>query len=71
VLDRVPDSLRVLVSEMSTLGESMLRKILRRYSIGDQNSEVIEFDSLVDLISLFKYNCLFADRNELKFYLFN
>ena len=56
---------------MATLGESMIRKILRRYSIGDEQGEVIEYDSLVDLISLFKYNCLYADRNELKFYLFN
>lgn len=39
--------------------------------MGDEGGEMIEFDSLVDLISLFKYNCQFADRNELKSYLFN
>ena len=67
----MPDILKVLVSEMVTLGESMMRKIIRRYSVGDNGGEMIEFDSLVDLISLFKYNCQFADRNELKSYLFN
>ncbi len=56
---------------MVTLGESMIRKIIRRYSVGDEGGEMIEFDSLVDLITLFKYNCQFADRNELKSYLFN
>lgn len=71
-VDRIPDSLSVLVSEMSSLGESMMRKIIKRYSIGtDGSNDMIEFDNLVDLISLFKFNCHFADIQELKFYLFN
>jgi len=50
----------------------MMRKIMKKYSISDEeNGELIEFESLIDLISLFKFNCKLEDRNDLKFYLFN
>ena len=51
----------------------MIRKVIKRFSISDPDNEtdVIEFQSLVDLISHFKYNCMTADRQELKFYFFN
>jgi hypothetical protein len=64
VEDRVPDSLAVLVSEMHHLGESMIRKVIKRFSISDPDNdgEMIEFESLIDLIGLFKYNCMFSDR---------
>ncbi len=57
---------------MANLGESLMRKIMRKYSIGDgTNSDVIEFENIIALISLFRFHCQYADKNELKFYLFN
>ena len=38
----------MLVSEMANLGESLMRKIIRKFSIGDgTNSEVIEFENII------------------------
>lgn len=71
--DRVPDSLRVLTSEMHALGETFVRKVMKKYSVWDPqtDSEMIEFDMLCDMIAVFKYNMTAADRSELKWYLFN
>ena len=54
-----------------------MRKIMRKYSIGSPDPsntttrDVIEFEALIDLLRLFKFNCGFADRNELRTYFFN
>ena len=44
--ERIPDSLRVLCSEMNALGESFVRKVIKKYSVYDPetNSDLIEFD---------------------------
>lgn len=63
--------MKVLVSEIANLGESFVRKTMRKYSIVDSGSEMIEFDGLIDLLQVFRFNCQLADVNELKFYLFN
>lgn len=44
---------------------------MRKYSVGDEDDELIEFQSFVDMLSLFNFNSTREDCNELKFYLFN
>lgn len=44
--ERVPDSIKVLCSEMFDLGESMIRKCIRRYAVNDPQTktDLIEFE---------------------------
>lgn len=47
---------------------------MRKYSLGselDGDEEVIEFNSFVDMLTLYKYSCSFVDCNELKIWLLN
>jgi len=68
----IPDSIRLLVSEVSQLGERFFIQTMRKYSVGGgKDDEVIEFNSFVDMLTLYKYHCSLVDCNELKFWLFN
>lgn len=40
----IPDSIQLLVSEVSSLGETFFLKTMRKYSVGNgKDDEVIEF----------------------------
>ena len=70
-VDRVPDCLRVFVSEIETLGESLVQGIVKRYSIFPEKKQLIELDMLIKVLALFKYSVSQADRNDLRGYIFN
>lgn len=68
----MPDAIRLLVSEVSQLGERFFMQTMRKYSVGEgKDNDVIEFNSFVDMLTLYKYHCSLVDCNELKFWLFN
>ena len=74
IQDVTPDCVKVLVSEYATLGETLISQTMSHFAVIDQTegaSDVIEFASLVQIISMLKYSCQFADENDLRFWLFN
>ena len=68
----MPDSIKLLVCEVADLGDKFFAKTLKKYSIGGGNQDdVIEFNSFVDMLTVYKYYCSNFDCNELKFWMFN
>lgn len=71
-----PDCVKILISEMVSLGEAMIGDAIGKYSVlGDDEDGkecyMIELDELIKVIALFKYRFLSGDRNDLLSYLFN
>ena len=71
-----PDCVKILISEMVSLGETMIGDTIGKYSVlGDDEDGnecyMIELDELIKVIALFKYRFLSGDRNDLLSYLFN
>lgn len=45
---------------------------MKKFSVGGgKDEDVIEFNSFVDMLTLYKYHCSLVDCNELKFWMFN
>jgi len=45
---------------------------MRKYSVGEgKDNDVMEFNSFVDMLTIYKYHCSLVDYNELKFWLLN
>lgn len=55
----------MLRSEIGVLGARMVAKIFKKYSVQDNEGDLIELDALVDLLALFKYGCNRRDKDEL------
>jgi hypothetical protein len=55
----------VLRSEIEVLGARMITKIFKKYSVQDNEGDLIELNALVDLLALFKYACNRRDKDEL------
>ena len=82
----MPDCVKALMAEYAALGETIIMQAVRQYSIQGHREDfydsqmpkcdkdygdLIEFDNLVKVFGMFKYNCRFADTCDLRYWLFN
>lgn len=73
----VPDCIKILVSEMASLGESLVRNTINKFSIvsddpAGKECYMIELDALIEVIIMFKYNFHpLKDRHDLRCFIIN
>jgi hypothetical protein len=69
----VPDCIKILASESYSLGQSMVRQVMKKYSFYDDKSDefLIEFNHFLRVIEHFNYICSLEDKNELRYWIFN
>ena len=62
IADVIPTCVKVLISECHSLGETLLRQTLRKFSVGDgRGGSLIEFHEIVRILQMFRYNCTTTD----------
>ncbi|TNV74030.1 hypothetical protein FGO68_gene14997 [Halteria grandinella] len=67
-----PSVVKFLANEISLLGDIFLQQTIERSAMVDENDRVlIEFDSLIQVLTRFSYFSTREDRNELRVWLFN
>jgi hypothetical protein len=72
--DVMPDCVAVLVSELASVGETLIKQQIRQFSSQTDKpgeSDVIEFKNLSEMIGKFKYHLGSADEIDLRYWLFN